>query len=188
VVSVTSPVSVDIEFSVYIDGDRLQGESKSDYGVATITGKRSRGVDWVPWGSPHVHRTTVRLPDGTNVVAVSYNADDPYGREQPPDFGLYLDPRWGPPWEHDHLDWPDFGLPADPPSFVPVLADLLRRARAGQRVEVGCLGGHGRTGTALAWLAILTGQSAETAVEWVRENYCPHAIETSAQEQFIADL
>jgi protein-tyrosine phosphatase len=34
---------------------------------------------------------------------------------------------------------------------------VLERARAGERVDVGCFEGHGRTGTALACLAILTG-------------------------------
>jgi hypothetical protein len=42
---------------------------------------------------------------------------------------------------------------------------LLDRARAGQRVEIGCYGGHGRTGTALACLAILcaTRQAKQSA-------------------------
>jgi hypothetical protein len=51
------------------------------------------------------------LPDGTEVTAVSFDAADPYIREQPPDYGLYLDHKWQPPWAHDHLDWPDFGVP-----------------------------------------------------------------------------
>ncbi len=53
-------------------------------------------------------------------------------------------------------------------------------------VEVGCLGGHGRTGTALACLAVLTGTPANEAVAWVRANYCAHAVETEAQEALVA--
>ena len=53
------------------------------------------------------------------------------------------------------------------------LADLLDRARHGQRVELGCLGGHGRTGTALAWLAVLAGELPDRAVSWVRKNFSP---------------
>jgi hypothetical protein len=34
----------------------------------------------------------------------------------------------------------------------------------GEQGEVGCVGGHGRTGTALAILAILTGHPAADAV------------------------
>jgi hypothetical protein len=59
---------------------------------------------------------------------------------------------------------------------------LLERARLGERVEVGCLGGHGRTGTALACLAILTGHPPGEAVAWVRANYCADAVETAEQE------
>ena len=76
-------------------------------------------------------------------------------------------------------------------SAAPVLAALgsLRdRARSGQRVEVGCLGGHGRTGTALAVLAVLGGHPPDEAVAWVRANYCPEAVETAEQEAFVAGL
>lgn len=106
-----------------------------------------------------------------------------YQRERPPDFGLYLDPRWQPPWPHQHVDWPDFGLPADHQALVGLLDDLMARARAGDMVEVGCLGGHGRTGTALACLAVLAGLT-EDPVDWVRANYCGHAVETDEQVEF----
>jgi hypothetical protein len=133
----------------------------------------------------HRHRFALALPDGTVVRAASYDAVDPYGRPQPPDHGLYLDERWAPPWPHAHVDWPDFGLPADPAPFAAALRDVHRRAQAGERVEVGCLGGHGRTGTALACLAVLAGLPADEAVAWVRANYCPQAVETEEQEAFV---
>ena len=62
---------------------------------------------------------------------------------------------------------------------------LLARARAGDAVEIGCLGGHGRTGTALACLAVLTGTAPDEAVAWVRRRYCDHAVETDAQRAFV---
>lgn len=136
----------------------------------------------------HRHRSIVVLPDGTEVTAVSFDATDPYAREQLPDFGLYLDPRWDPPWIHDHIDWPDFGVPSDTVSLVAALRSLLERARRPDRVEVGCLGGHGRTGTALACLAIMTGVLPGDAVAWVRENYCTEAVESGQQETFVAGL
>jgi hypothetical protein len=136
----------------------------------------------------HRHRSAVVLPDRTEITGVSFDAGDPYGREQPPDYGLYLDPRWHPPWSHDHLDWPDFGVPGDPAAVVPALRAVLDRARGGERVEVGCLGGHGRTGTALACLAVLCGLPAGEAVAWVRATYCAAAVETPEQEAFVAAL
>jgi hypothetical protein len=136
----------------------------------------------------HRHRSVVALPDGARVTAVSFDAPDPYVREQPPDFGLYFDQRWQPPWTHDHLDWPDFGVPDDAAHVAAALRSLLERARARERVEIGCLGGHGRTGTALAALAILTGHPHGEAVAWVRANYCVDAVETSEQEAFVAEF
>ncbi len=137
-----------------------------------------------PAYEPHVHRDVVELPDGTSVMAVSFVGDTPYARNVVPDFGLYLDARWDPPWPHDHVQWPDFGLP-DRRQLGGVLDALLVRARAGERVELGCEGGHGRTGTALACLAILTGARPSEAVQWVRSSYCPGAVETADQSAFV---
>ena len=133
----------------------------------------------------HVHRERVELADGTAVTAVSFLGDDPYARAAAPAFGLYLDDRWDPPWPHDHVAWPDFGLPPDVDGLRIALVALLDRARTGEAVEIGCLGGHGRTGTALACLAVLTGTPAAGAVDWVRASYCERAVETDAQCAFV---
>jgi len=136
----------------------------------------------------HRHRSVVVLPDGTTVIAVSFDAADPYARDELPDFGLYLDERWQPPWTHAHIEWPDFDVPTRSAQVVAALRDVLGRARAGERVEVGCLGGHGRTGTALACLAVLSGLPADDAVAWVRANYCDKAVETREQEAFVLEM
>lgn len=131
----------------------------------------------------HAHLDIVVLPDGSPLTAASLFAG--YERRTVPDFALYLDPLWQPPWPHAHLDWPDYGAPADPGATIRALDDLLSRARAGQHVEVGCLGGHGRTGTALGCMAVLAGLAPGEAVEWVRAIYCPLAIETDGQAAFV---
>jgi rhodanese/phosphatase family protein len=136
----------------------------------------------------HQHRSVVVLPDGTEVTAVSFDAREPYARESPPDYGLYLDTRWAPPWVHDHLEWPDFGVPDDASRVALALTTLLDRARDQNRAELGCLGGHGRTGTALACLAILCGHDPVEAIPWVRANYCAEAIETLEQEAFVVNF
>jgi hypothetical protein len=161
------------------------------------------GVHWYEEGEPprctdpdherrrfdvHRHRSPVVLPDGVGLTAVSFDPADPYGRDRPPDYGLYLDPRWRPPWAHDHVGWPDFGVPGDKAAVAAALRTLHDRACAGERVEIGCLGGHGRTGTALACLAVLSGHPPDEAVAWVRTRYCPKAIETAEQEAFVATL
>ena len=148
-------------------------------------------ADWDAAGRPapeqHVHRTAVTFEDGTVVTGVTFLDADPYTRADgvSPAFGLYLDERWSPPWTHAHVDWPDFGVPADTDALRRDLAVLLERARGGDPVELVCWGGHGRTGTALACLAVLTGTPADDAVAWVRERYCPRAVETPEQEAFV---
>jgi hypothetical protein len=136
----------------------------------------------------HVHLDDVELLDGSVVVAATFDERDPYARKVVPDFGVYLDTRWQPPWPHVHVDWPDFGVPADPQAVLSSLSAALIRAKAGERVEIGCWGAHGRTGTALACLAVLTGCAPADAVAWVRSGYCEQAVETADQIEFVARL
>lgn len=133
----------------------------------------------------HRHRTPVSFPSGAELLAVSFDSDDPYTRDRRPDFGLYLDEAWAPPWEHARVDWPDFGLPVDLDDVRDQLSAVLARAQAGDVVEIGCLGAHGRTGTALACLAVIDGVDAQVAVDWVRANYCERAVETPQQAAFV---
>lgn len=133
----------------------------------------------------HQHLDRVVLPNHSAITAVSFAPDGTYPRDEEPDLGLYLDPRWNPPWPHDHLEWPDFGVPADPQSVESALRHLLSLAQSGKQVEVGCLGGHGRTGTAVACLAIISGLPPDQAVDWVRDVYCARAVETAEQATFV---
>ncbi|MBA2607942.1 MAG: protein phosphatase [Actinobacteria bacterium] len=121
-------------------------------------------------------------------MGVSFDPVSPYEREQQPDYGVYLDAKWEPPWPHEHVDWPDFGVPSDPAAFRGALAGALQRVSRGERVELGCLGGHGRTGTALACLAVMAGEPPSTAIDWVREHYCGDAVETDEQRSFVASF
>jgi hypothetical protein len=76
-------------------------------------------------------------------------------------------------------------VPSDLDALRDRLSAVLARAKAGERVEIGCLGAHGRTGTALACLAIIDGHAPDSAVEWARTDYCEQAIETPEQEGFV---
>ncbi|PLW73468.1 protein phosphatase, partial [Streptomyces sp. DJ] len=48
-----------------------------------------------------------------------------------------------------------------------------------------CGGGRGRTGTALACLAVLDGVPPERAVDFVRRNYDRRAVETLWQKRYV---
>lgn len=125
----------------------------------------------------------VRFPDGTQVTASRLSSR----REVYPkrDFGLYLDPSWAPTWDAEVVDWPDFGLPASPKCAAKQIKNAFGRAQSGQHIEIGCIGGVGRTGTVLACMAVLSGVLPEDAVTWVRDHYHPGAVETEAQEAWV---
>jgi protein-tyrosine phosphatase len=62
------------------------------------------------------------------------------------------------------------------------------------KIIINCMGGKGRTGTALAalWMAAnkLSGVFIEAvdAIELVRKNHCKSAVETKEQETYLAHL
>ncbi|RKN29171.1 protein-tyrosine phosphatase family protein [Micromonospora musae] len=106
----------------------------------------------------------------------------------PADFALLLAPGPAPAWPHRRIRWPDFWIPVDRADALDALGEALRRAQDGERVEVACRGGQGRTGTALAALAVLDGMPAGQVVEWVRANYRPRAVETPWQRRWLHRL
>ncbi|WP_075015239.1 protein-tyrosine phosphatase family protein [Geodermatophilus obscurus] len=127
----------------------------------------------------------VVLPSGRRVRGRGLRAPVPAGPL--PSFGVYLLGR--PPgalgWESRWVRWPDFRLPADPAALRAALTEVWERS-AGERVEIACGGGTGRTGTALACLAVLDGVPAAEAVALVRRVYRPRAVETRRQARFVA--
>ncbi|MEV6371221.1 protein-tyrosine phosphatase family protein [Micromonospora musae] len=104
------------------------------------------------------------------------------------DFALLLAHGPAPAWPHRRIRWPDFWIPVDRADALDALGEALRRAQDGERVEVACRGGQGRTGTALAALAVLDGMPAGQVVEWVRANYRPRAVETPWQRRWLHRL
>jgi protein-tyrosine phosphatase len=104
-----------------------------------------------------------------------------------PTFAVYLLGSAPPAvaWESRWLRWPDFWLPSDRRQAREVMHEAWERA-ATERVEIACAGGRGRTGTALACLAVLDGVPASAAVAFVRRHYDPHAVETPWQRRYVA--
>src|SRR5688572_3402413 len=82
------------------------------------------------------------------------------------DFALVLAAGPRPPWPFREVRWPDFRIPADTEDAIDALREAYRRASNGERVEAACGGGIGRTGTALAALAVLDGLAPRSAVAW----------------------
>lgn len=126
----------------------------------------------------------LRLPSGRLVRGRALGRPLPPGPV--PDFGLYLLGEEPEPvaWEHRWLPWRDFRLPTDPAAAARELRRVWERC-ATERVEVACWGGRGRTGTALACLAVMDGVPAHQAVAYVRRGYSEHAVETPWQRRFV---
>jgi Protein-tyrosine phosphatase len=125
----------------------------------------------------------VALPGGARVRG--RRLGDP---ASPADFALILAGGPAPAWPHRRVRWPDFWVPSDPEDALDALHEAHRRAKAGERVEVACRGGVGRTGTALAALAILDGLSPDQAVTWVRGSYHRRAVETPWQRRWLRQV
>jgi len=157
-------------------------------------------------------RQSFKLEEGLTVFASAW-MDHPNrglgggGFEGDPDVGFYLDTRWA----SDRLmvspgttgqfsrgcssktrmllyPWPDYGMPKDRKCLMRSLSWLLKQVEQEKIVEIGCMGGHGRTGTALAALLVLQGIPAQDAIRRVWRRYCEEAIESKSQLAFIGAL
>ncbi|GKQ36390.1 protein phosphatase [Streptomyces sp. A012304] len=162
-------------------GSGRAGRRDGDRERDPASGRRDRGEwAWRP-GGPGV----LELPSGRLVRGRGLRR--PLDPAAPvPSYGLYLLGSRPPEvaWEARWIRWPDFRLPADRGDARTALAEAWRRA-AGERVEVACGGGRGRTGTALACLAVLDGVPAAEAVDFVRRHYDRHAVETPWQRRYV---
>lgn len=137
----------------------------------------------------------IALPDGTLIRGRGRREPVPAGPL--PDFGLYLGKAasrrdrilrrrpWRPDWPVTWLDWPDFGTPRADDAAAAAIEHAYRLARDGQRVEVACEGGTGRTGTVLACMAILAGHPSDDAIAWTRRTYRSRAVETPGQKRWV---
>lgn len=93
------------------------------------------------------------------------------------------------------LDWPDMGVPSLGREFWVELVKVLKkkgndraRFKNNYKVMVHCMGGHGRTGTALALLLHFIKGEEGDLVKIVREIFCSKCVETAGQIKYIEKL
>ena len=109
--------------------------------------------------------------------------------DPPPELGVYLrgSPPPATPWPARWIRWPDFRLPTDREAALATLGEAHERA-ATVRVEIACGGGVGRTGMAIAVLAVLSGDEPDVAIARIRRTYHRRAIETPWQRRWIRGI
>jgi protein-tyrosine phosphatase len=131
----------------------------------------------------------ILLPDGAEIAGRGLRYPSPAGPI--PEYGLYLGSsrlrgRHDFSWPHDRIDWPDFLLPRDRDLAIRLIHGLHDRISSGERAEVACGGGVGRTGTVISCLAVLSGLDPVAAIAWTRANYHRRAVETPWQRRWVA--
>ena len=91
------------------------------------------------------------------------------------------------PWEEGHSFQyliNDMQAPKDAVSFIKLIEWLVAEIRLGKKVHIGCIGGHGRTGTVLAALVAIM-ENRTDAISYVRKHYCTKAVESEKQIEFL---
>lgn len=126
----------------------------------------------------------LQLPSGRLVRGRGLRRPLPAGPE--PTFAVYLLARQPPRvrWMARWIRWPDFWLPTDRAVAADALHEAWARAET-ERVEIACSGGRGRTGTALACLAVLDGLPGRQALVYVRQHYSAQAAEAPWQRRYV---
>lgn len=129
----------------------------------------------------------IELPDGRQVRGRGLRAR--IDVDLAPEVAYYLLGKAPAPtaWPTVWIRWPDFRRPTNEQLAFAALADAFDQC-ATERVEIACAGGRGRTGCAIAVLAILGGIEPQGAVEWTRRVYDRRAVETPWQRRWIEGL
>ena len=78
----------------------------------------------------------------------------------------------------------DGSVPSSLEDAKKLISYLAENLIAGKKVHIGCIGGHGRTGTILAALVTyMTGN--KNSIEYVRTHYCQKAVESITQINWL---
>lgn len=78
----------------------------------------------------------------------------------------------------------DMEAPANVARFKKLVTWVCNQLHEGKTVHVGCIGGHGRTGTLLSAI-VAEALQKEDAIQWVRKHYCKKAVESKVQIAFL---
>ena len=92
------------------------------------------------------------------------------------------------PWDgkiQTHFYIQDMNVPDCPDETRQLLYWTEKKLRAGKKVHMGCIGGHGRTGLIFSALVSIMMPEIESPTEYVREHYCKKAVESAKQVEWL---
>lgn len=161
---------------------KLKSPKKKSKPVADVIATQAAKTVTKKFTSHYHYEHEIEFPDGVVVMGSSL---DNLPRIRPPQRGLYADHHWRPAWRSEFITWNDFGLPKNYEAALDAICDTYDLAEQGARVEIGCQGGHGRTGTILACMAVVSGMDHKDAIAFVRSRFCSQAVETDEQEWWV---
>jgi len=120
-----------------------------------------------------------------SLLGKSYNTSSPLWCKLPNWFNLLRPYTMAP---QISIDWPDMGIPPLRPGFWNRIAALAKQ-EGFTNVLFYCIGGHGRTGTALCSVLVECAElTPKDAITYVRKMYCKEAVESPAQTGYLEAL
>lgn len=79
----------------------------------------------------------------------------------------------------------DMCAPKDAKQFRKMIDWCAGQLDDGKKIHIGCIGGHGRTGTFLAALVSLYEDLTDDPIAYVRKEHCKKAVESKSQIKFL---
>lgn len=150
--------------------------------VATVEGVRFYGTGWNHGARPMQGAIHLNLAPDNGRFCTSVQME---GFVDCPQLT-----RWATSIKSINIDWPDFDTPTMPRAFWTDLVGYLSQAALDRQtplnVVTACLGGHGRTGTALSIMLGLL--NVRYPIDFVRGVYCVKAVETIEQELYVENI
>lgn len=192
-----------------LDGDDKDGggDDPHDTKKPVNASQASYGSQWYGqqgYGTCHHWKEPVKVGEYTVLCSAAGDRGTAKDTDPKPDYGVYLTTMgWGMrvmvspdfpakelhlvlPYPRLTLDWIDMMAAPRGAATEHVIRWTAEKIVEGKLVDIGCFGGHGRTGTLLAVLLVEVEKlSPADAIEAVRKRYCGECIESKAQAQFV---
>lgn len=135
----------------------------------------------------HESHPVMKIGGGTLFAGSCINPRPDYDAYVGLDGSMHLEAT-GYPWaknriEHVHFPITDMKAPPEPELFKELVEWICNQLQEGKKIHVGCIGGHGRSGTLVAAVAAKFGH--KDAIAWARQHHCKKAVESQDQVNFL---